>query len=73
MNLLLSAIAMVFGIFVTVSPVRAAKIWASGRLHGMTSEQRISFLRKYRVFGVVLSLGGLLSAVDSIWFSNYFP
>jgi hypothetical protein len=64
---------MVFGILVMLSPVRAAKIWASGRLDGMTSEQRVSFLRWYRAFGVVLFLGGFLFAVDSIWFPNYPP
>lgn len=67
---MLSAVAIVFGLVVSVSPVRAAKIWASGRMDRLTSEQRISFLRWYRVFGVVLFVGGLLFAVESIWFSN---
>lgn len=61
---------MVFGTFVAVSPFRAAKIWASGRLDGLTPGQKLSFLRWYRVFGVILFLGGLLFAVDSIWFSD---
>jgi nitric oxide reductase large subunit len=71
MNLLLSTLAMLFGLLVVVSPTRAAKIWAAGRLDGLAPRRRVSFLRWYRVFGVVLFLGGLLSAVDSIGFSSY--
>jgi hypothetical protein len=68
MKLVLSAVAMVFGAFVVVSPVRAAKIWAAGRLDTLEPAQRAVFLGWYRVFGIILFLGGLLSSVDSIAF-----
>ena len=66
MKLLLSMVAMVFGAFVVVWPVRAAKIWAAGRLDTLKPSQRAVFLGWYRIFGVILFLGGLLSSVDSI-------
>jgi hypothetical protein len=66
MNLLLSAVAMLFGAFVVVSPVRAAKLWAAGRLDRLEPAQRTVFLGWYRIFGVILFLGGLLSSVDNI-------
>jgi hypothetical protein len=68
MNLLLSIVAMAFGTFVVVSPVRASNIWAAGRLDKLEPPRRTRFLRWYRVFGVVLFLGGLLSSVDSVAF-----
>jgi hypothetical protein len=68
MDRLLSAAAMVFGAFVVVSPVRAAKIWAAGRLEALEPARRGVFLGWYRVFGIVLFLGGLLSWVDSVAF-----
>jgi len=70
MDLIMGAVAMVFGIFIAVSPVRAARIWAAGRLDGLIPKRRAVFLRLYRVFGIVLWLGGLLFAVDSILFPN---
>jgi hypothetical protein len=71
MNLLLGAVAMAFGLIVIVSPARAAEIWAAGRLQGLAPERRVLFLRWYRAFGVVLFIGGVLFAVDSIGSSNY--
>jgi hypothetical protein len=68
MDRLLSAAAMVFGAFVVVSPIRAAKIWAAGGLDTLEPARRVVFLGWYRVFGIVLFLGGLLSWVDSIAF-----
>ncbi len=70
MNLVLSTLAMAFGVFAAVSPVRAAKVWASGRLDRLVPEHKTRFLLCYRLFGVSLFLGGLLFAVDSILFSN---
>jgi len=66
MNLLLSAAAMVFGAFIVVSPVRAARLWAAGRLDSLKPAQKAVFLGWYRIFGVILFLGGLLSSVDTI-------
>jgi hypothetical protein len=57
---------MLFGLFVVISPTRAANLWAAGRLEGLAPERRVSYLRWYRVFGVTLFLSGLLSAIDSI-------
>ena len=71
MNMLLDTLAIAFGAVAVVSPRRAVKIWGAGRLDGLTAKRQTSFLRWYRIFGVVLFLAGTLSAVDSIWFSNY--
>jgi len=70
MNLVLSGVAMAFGVFAAVSPVRAANVWAAGRLDRLVPERRSRFLLCYRLLGVSLFLGGLLFAVDSILFSN---
>jgi hypothetical protein len=70
-NLLVSTVAMTLGIFITASPHRAAEIWGSQRLANLAPERRASFVRRYRVFGILLWLGGVLTAVDSIVFSNY--
>ena len=70
MNFLLSALAMVFGLFIVISPIRASNLWAAGRLVELAPERRVSYLRWYRVFGVVLFLSGLFSVVDGIGFAN---
>lgn len=71
MNMLLSIVAMAFGAVAVASPARAAKVWGAGRLEGLPAHRRAMFLRWYRIFGVVLFLGGALTAVDSVAFSNY--
>jgi hypothetical protein len=71
MNMLLSIVAMTFGTVAVVSPTRAAKIWGTRRLDGLTAKRHALFLRWYRVFGVVLFLGGALFALDSMGFWNY--
>jgi len=65
-NLLVSVVAVALGCFVAVSPYRAAEIWGSQRLATLTPKRRASFIRWYRVFGIVLGLSGLLLALDSI-------
>jgi hypothetical protein len=70
-KLLVSAVAIALGTFVAASPHRAAQIWGSQRLHKLAPERRASFVRGYRVFGILLCLGGVLIAVDSIVFANY--
>jgi hypothetical protein len=70
-NLLVSTAAVAFGVFVAVSPNRAAEIWGSQRLAKLAPEQRASFIRWYRAFGILLCLAGVLLAVDSIVFSNH--
>jgi hypothetical protein len=62
---------MALGTFVATSPHRAAKIWGSQRLANLAPERRASFVRGYRVFGILLCLAGVLLAVDSIVFSKY--
>jgi membrane protein YqaA with SNARE-associated domain len=69
-NLLMSVVAVALGSFVAASPHRAAKIWGSQRLANFAPEQRTSFGRWYRVFGLILCLAGVLLAVDSILFSH---
>jgi hypothetical protein len=71
MNLVVSIVAMVLGLFFAVSPNRAAKIWGTKQLENLAPEHRAVFLKWYRVFGIVLCLGGALFAIDSITFSNY--
>jgi hypothetical protein len=66
MNLLLSVVAMAFGAFVVVWPARAAKILAAGRLDSLEPPQKTLFLRWYRLFGIILLPGGLLSSVYDI-------
>jgi len=70
-TLLVSAVATALGVFVAASPHRAAKIWGSQRLANLAPERRASFVRRYRVFGILLCLAGVLVAADSIMFSNY--
>jgi hypothetical protein len=70
-KLLVSTVAMAFGIFATASPHRAAQIWGSQRLANLAVERRASFIWWYRAFGILLWLGGVLIAVDSIVFSDY--
>jgi hypothetical protein len=70
-NLLVSTVAMALGSFIAALPHRAAQIWGSQRLANLAPERRASFVRWYRVFGILLCLAGLLFVVDSIVFSNY--
>ena len=66
--LAVSALAVTLGIFVAASPSRAANIFASGRLEAVAPHQRASYLRSYRAFGILLFLGGVLLAFDSLGF-----
>ena len=70
-NLLVGAVAMVLGAFVTASPTRAAKIWGSKRLEEVAPQDRVHLFRWYRVFGLLLGLAGVLVVIDSIVFSEY--
>ena len=69
-NLVVSGVAMTFGAFAATSPRRAAEIWGSERLHSMAAERQASFLRWYRVFGIVLFLSGCALLVDNRVFSR---
>lgn len=70
-NLSLSAFAVMLGLFVMTSPTRAAEIWGWSHLNKLAPKQKALYLRWYRTFGIVLCLGGVLFAVDSIAFSQY--
>ena len=70
LKLLLSTVTMGLGAFVAGSPQRAAKFWGSQRLANLAPERRASFVREYRVFGILLCLTGVLLAVDSIVFET---
>jgi hypothetical protein len=70
LNLLVSTVAMALGAFAAVAPERAAEIWGSTKLHKLAPEQRPSFVRWYRAFGLLLLLAGTLFAVDRLLFSR---
>jgi len=70
MNLLLSTAAVALGAFVAVSPARAARIWGSEFLARVTPPQKVWLLRTWRAFGILLCVGGVLSAIDSIGFNK---
>lgn len=57
-DLVVGGFAMTWGAFAAASPRRAAEIWGSERLRNMTPERQASFVRWYRVFGIVLFLAG---------------
>jgi Sec-independent protein secretion pathway component TatC len=61
-DLVVSVVTMALGAFATVSPRRAAEIWASERLRNMTYERQALFVRWYRIFGIILFAGGALFA-----------
>jgi len=71
MDLSLSAVAVLLGLFVMNSPTRAATIWGWGHLNKLAPKQKALYLLWYRAFGIVLCLGGMLFAVDSIAFSQF--
>jgi len=71
LNLLVAAIAMALGAFAAALPRRAAEIWGSQRMRHLAPDRQTSFVLWYRVFGILLFLGGVLFAVDSIVFSRY--
>jgi hypothetical protein len=73
LNLLVSTVAMALGTFIALVPQRAAEIWGSQRLHSLAPKRQISFVRWYRVFGIFLFLGGVLFAVDSLFFYSMAP
>ena len=69
-NILVSTVAVALGSVIVASPHRAARIWGAQRLANLAAERRVSFVRWYRIFGIVLFLAGVLLAVDSFAFSH---
>jgi len=66
MNLLVSVVGIILGVFVMVAPQRAAAIWGSERLLKLDPSRRVLFLQWYRVFGVILCLAAILFALDTV-------
>lgn len=64
LSLLISCVSMALGAFVAVAPHRAAEIWGSQRLQNLAPERISSFVSWYRIFGILLFVGGVLFAVD---------
>lgn len=71
MIFLSSALAITFGLFAATSPARAARIWGWRNLVELPPGKQALYLLCYRVFGIVLCLGGVLFAIDNLVFSNY--
>ena len=70
MNGLVSTAALAMGLFIATSPAQAARLWGSERLDKLAPEGKVWFLRAYRALGVMLSLAGVLFALDSLPFSR---
>ncbi len=70
MNLLASTVTLAIGIFVTLSPEKAARIWGWKHFDKLAPAVRKFYLRCYRAFGVMLCTAGALFAMESIWFPN---
>jgi hypothetical protein len=68
MNTLIAVVSLAFGIFVTVSPSRAAKAWGSRNLDQLAPATRVWYFRMYRVWGILLFLAGILLAVEGTRF-----
>ncbi len=66
MNILVSTIALALGLFIISAPMQAARLWSGNRFEKLTPDRRVWFLRVYRALGVMLSVAGLLFALDSI-------
>lgn len=65
MNILVSTITLALGMFIASAPAQAARLWSAERLDKLAPERRAWFLRLYRALGVMLSLAGVLFALDS--------
>ncbi len=68
-NLSLSALAVMLGIFAAAAPSKAVKLWGWRNFDKLAPTQRVLYLRWYRAFGIVLCLGGVFFAIDSVAFS----
>ncbi len=66
MNIAVSTIALALGLFAASAPEHAARLWNPQRLDKLAPAGRVWFLRGYRLLGVVLSIAGVLFALDSL-------
>ena len=62
MYTLVSLITVAFGIFATISPARAARVWGWKNLDQLGPAARTWYFRVYRVWGVLLCFTGILLA-----------
>lgn len=67
-SLFASAVAIVFGGYIVISPAKAAKVWGWEHLGALASNHKRWYLRGFRLMGIVIALGGVLNAIDTIWF-----
>jgi len=66
MNVAVSTAALALGLFIATRPDQAAKLWSSDRYTNLSPKKRAWFLRGYRALGIMLSLAGVLFALDSL-------
>ena len=64
MYTLVSVVALALGVFVTVSPTQAARVWGWKDLDHLGPVARSWYLRIYRAWGVILCLAGILRAAE---------
>ena len=69
-KLAVGTVTLALGIFATISPSQAAKIWGWKNLDRLAPHARTSYLRCYRTSGVLLCLAGILLAAEKIWAVN---
>ena len=70
MDLVASTVTLALGIFVTLEPEKAARIWGNKQLDKLAPAVRKFYLGCYRAFGVLLCTAGTLFAMETIWFPN---
>jgi len=70
MNVIASTVTLALGVFVTLSPEKAARIWGWKQFDKLAPAVRKLYLRCYRAFGILLWTAGVLFAMESIWFPN---
>jgi hypothetical protein len=66
LNLAVGAVTLAIGIFVAVSPVRAARIWGWKHLSRLAPHARDLYFLLYRALDVLLSVAGVLIVLDRI-------
>ena len=66
MNLLVSTIALSFGIFAAILPAQATKLWGWKQMNQLGPRDRMLYLRWYRAFGICLGLSGVLLAIGDL-------
>ena len=69
MSLFASTVALALGIFITVSPTQAARIWGWKDFESLAPGRKAWYLRWYRVLGILIGVAGILVAVNGIWFN----